>query len=175
MDMPLKFMAVLQASAKLLHAELWFGETALASCGCKFGISNAFVSAFFWLNEFGSFARELHSVVVRQTLVRQGNRYSLFHEDMSPTPDFWASFFWKQLMRPYVHEVSMSTSSPSTVRTFVHSLRTDSVTRLTLLLEILDSESSVNVSLSPQLLAALCSSGEAPGWRSLPTGPTLRL
>ncbi len=77
--------------------ENWVTESAHALYGGESGVSDAFASTLWWLDELGLLAREGASKVFRQSLV--GARYGLLDQDTrSPRPDYYATFLWKRLM-----------------------------------------------------------------------------
>jgi heparanase 1 len=76
---------------------VWLGESGNAQCGGEPGVSDAFVSGFWWLDELGRAARRGQSVVVRQTL--SGSNYGLIDDvSLSPRPDYWTAVLWRRLM-----------------------------------------------------------------------------
>ena len=77
---------------------IWLGESGHAQCGGAVGISDRFVSGFWWLDQLGRLARRNHQVVVRQTL--SGSDYGILDDDGSftPRPDYWNSVMWRRLM-----------------------------------------------------------------------------
>jgi heparanase 1 len=79
------------------QAEAWLDETSNAQCGGAPGISDAFVSSLWWLDELGKMARRGTPVVVRQSL--SGADYGLLAEpSLDPRPDYFASLLWRRLM-----------------------------------------------------------------------------
>jgi heparanase 1 len=95
---------------------VWLGETSNAQCGGAHGISDAFVSSLWWLDELGQEAKRGTQVVVRQSLT--GADYGLLSEpDLTPRPDYFASVLWHRLMGPKV----LSVKSPKpTLRAYAH-------------------------------------------------------
>jgi heparanase 1 len=88
-------------------AEVWLGETGHAQCGGAPGISDRFVSSFWWLDQLARLARGGQRVVVRQTLV--GSRYGLLREgSLDPTPDWFASLIWQRQMGPRVLDATLA-------------------------------------------------------------------
>ncbi|MFN3200583.1 MAG: hypothetical protein ACE366_19445 [Bradymonadia bacterium] len=88
------------------EARVWLGETGNAQCGGEPGVSNTFVSGFWWLDQLGRMARRGQQVMVRQTL--SGSEYGLLKDaDLSPRPDFWTSVLFKRLMGPEVLQVQV--------------------------------------------------------------------
>lgn len=94
------------AAAHAPEAQVWLGESGNAQCGGEPGVSNTFVSGFWWLDQLGRLARRGQPVLVRQTL--SGADYGLIGDsDLSPRPDFWTSVLFKRLMGPEVLQVSV--------------------------------------------------------------------
>ncbi len=87
-------------SLRDIHASqtpIWLGETGNAQCGGAIGISDRFVSSFWWMDELGQMARRGQPVVVRQTL--SGSDYGMIRDNhLEPNPDYWLSVLWKRLM-----------------------------------------------------------------------------
>jgi len=76
---------------------VWLGETGHAQCGGQRGVSDRFVSSFWWLDQLGRMARRGQPVVVRQTL--SGADYGLMDDaTLTPRSDYWVSVLWKRLM-----------------------------------------------------------------------------
>lgn len=99
------------------QAEHWLGETGHAQCGGAPGLSDAWVSSLWWLDQLGALAKVGVQVQVRQALV--GSDYGLLAEtDYAPRPDFWSTVLWKQLMGPEV--LQTQSSLPQTVRHYAH-------------------------------------------------------
>jgi hypothetical protein len=97
-------------------AEVWLGETSSCQCGGQPGISNAFVSGFYWLDELGQMARRGTKVVVRQSLT--GADYGLLAEpSLEPTPDYFNTVLWRTLMGT---KVLSATTPLSTLRAYAH-------------------------------------------------------
>ncbi len=76
---------------------VWLGESGNAQCGGEPGVSDAFVSGFWWLDQLGRVARRGEPVLVRQTL--SGSNYGLIDDDtLDPRPDYWTSVLWRRMM-----------------------------------------------------------------------------
>jgi hypothetical protein len=102
-------------------AAVWLGETGPAQCGGEPGLSDTFVSTFWWLDQLGSLARHGQQLQVRQDLV--GADYGLLRaSDLSPNPDYWSSLLWKRLMGPTVYGASVS-GGGELVRAYAHGTR----------------------------------------------------
>lgn len=79
------------------NAEIWASETGPAQCGGQRGLSDRFISGFWWLDHLGLLGRLGHKMIVRQALI--GSDYGLLAEDtLEPRPDYWNSFLWKKIM-----------------------------------------------------------------------------
>jgi heparanase 1 len=78
-------------------AEVWLGESGNAQCGGEPGVSDRFVSGFWWLDQLGLLARRGQKRVVRQTL--SGSDYGLIDDDtLAPRPDYFTSVLWRRLV-----------------------------------------------------------------------------
>jgi heparanase 1 len=125
-------------------AQVWLGETGPAQCGGEPGLSDTFVSTFWWLDQLGSLARHGQRVQIRQDLV--GSDYGLLRaSDHSPNPDYWSSLLWKRLMGPSVYAASVS-SGGGLVRAYVHG--TPGTSGVTLLLLNLSETRAAQVTLA---------------------------
>ncbi len=117
-------------------AENWVTETGHALYGGEPGLSDSFASVLWWLDELGLLARDGVARVFRQALI--GGSYGLLDEQtMAPRPDFYASFLWKQLMGPRVHDTDSENARNRHIRFYMHS-RND--TEYTLLVISIDSK-----------------------------------
>jgi heparanase 1 len=109
-----------QAAAHAPSAEVWLGETGNAQCGGEPGVSDAFVSSLWWLDELGIAARRGMQVVVRQSLT--GANYGLLDEPtLTPRPDYWASLLWRRSMG--VRVLDAHAPAPATLRVYAHCAR----------------------------------------------------
>jgi hypothetical protein len=125
-------------------AQVWLGETGPAQCGGEPGLSDTFVSTFWWLDQLGSLARHGQQLQVRQDLV--GADYGLLRaSDLSPNPDYWSSLLWKRLMGPTVYAVNVS-GGDELVRAYAHA--TPGGTGVTLLLLNLSETRTAQVTLA---------------------------
>jgi heparanase 1 len=99
------------------QAATWLGETSNAQCGGAPGISDAFVSSLWWLDELGKMARRGTQVVIRQSLT--GADYGLLSEpSLDPRPDYFASVLWRRLMGAKV--LAATVTRPLTLRVYAH-------------------------------------------------------
>jgi heparanase 1 len=99
------------------RAEAWLDETSNAQCGGAPGISDAFVSSLWWLDELGKLARRGTKVVVRQAL--SGADYGLLAEPtLEPRPDYFASVLWRRLMGTRVLDRALT--APPSLRAYAH-------------------------------------------------------
>jgi heparanase 1 len=98
------------------HAEVWLDETSNAQCGGSPGVSDAFASSLWWLDELGKLARRGTPVVVRQAL--SGADYGLLAEPtLEPRPDYFASVLWRRVMGT---RVLATVAAPRTLRAYAH-------------------------------------------------------
>ncbi len=122
---------------------VWLGESGNAQCGGARGISDRFVSSFWWLDELGQMARRGQPIVVRQSL--SGSDYGMIRDStLEPNPDYWLSLFWKRLMGERVLEVS---EEDSTLRTYSHCLKNSETGGVTVMLLNIDRNRSKVVAL----------------------------
>jgi heparanase 1 len=99
---------------------VWLGESGNAQCGGEPGVSDAFVSGFWWLDELGRLARRGQSVLVRQTL--SGSNYGLIDDvTLAPRPDYWTSVLWRRLIG--VRVLDAPAGSDSLLRVYAHCTR----------------------------------------------------
>jgi heparanase 1 len=99
---------------------VWLGESGNAQCGGEPGVSDAFVSGFWWLDELGRMARRGQPVLVRQTL--SGSNYGLVDEDtLAPRPDYWTAVLWRRLVGARV--LDASAGEDSLLRIYAHCTR----------------------------------------------------
>jgi heparanase 1 len=130
---------------------IWLGETGNAQFGGEPGLSDAYLSGLWWLDELGLLAAKDTRVVVRQTL--SGMNYGMIDDaTLQPRPDFWYSLLWKRLMGQKVYRASVE-GSPH-LRAYAQSTPSQADGTLTVLLINLDPQSSAQVTL--------------PGWENLP-------
>ena len=78
---------------------VWIGESAAAWEGGRNGITNGFVSAFWYLDTLGQAASMGHAAFCRSSLV--GNQYGLLEQKFQlykPNPDFWVALLFRRLV-----------------------------------------------------------------------------
>jgi len=99
--------------------QIWLGEGGGAyGSGCA-GVTDSFVSAFWYLDQLGQAAWNGHQTVCRQALV--GGRYALLQNAHGPVnPDFYAALLWRKLMGKQVLTVNVPTSDFPFVRGYAH-------------------------------------------------------
>ncbi len=122
---------------------IWLGESGNAQCGGQKGVSDRFVSSFWWLDELGQMARRGQPIVVRQSL--SGSDYGMIRDStLDPNPDYWLSLIWKRLMGETVLDAS---EDASTLRAYAHCLQDDVSGGVALVLLNLDRTRSTVVTL----------------------------
>jgi heparanase 1 len=125
------------------QAEGWLDETSNAQCGGAPGISDAFVSSLWWLDELGKMAQRGTPVVVRQSLT--GADYGLLAEpSLDPRPDYFASLLWRRLMGTRV--LAVTTKNEPSLRAYAHCTE-GRAGAVTLLLINLDLTRTLNVAV----------------------------
>jgi hypothetical protein len=103
---------------------VWLGETGNAQCGGEPGVSDAFVSGFWWLDELGRVARRGQQVLVRQTL--SGSNYGLIDDEtLTPRPDYWTAVLWRRLVGERV--LDASPGPDPLLRVYAHCARADAL------------------------------------------------
>ncbi|MEH6448392.1 MAG: hypothetical protein V7765_06965 [Oleispira sp.] len=116
------------------NAEIWLGETGNAQCGGQIGISDRFVSSFWWLDELGVLAQNDNDVAIRQTLA--GSEYGLIDNlTLQPRSDYWASVLWKMNMGHKVLSVSQDTDENLRVYAHCHPTEQDTLSLLAINLD----------------------------------------
>jgi heparanase 1 len=80
------------------HAQLWVGETAAAWHSGEAGITDAFESGFWFVDQLGTLASMSHSAMCRQCFV--GGNYSMIgvNDGFVPRPDYYTGLLFKRLM-----------------------------------------------------------------------------
>eukprot|EP00794_Sanderia_malayensis_P009600 gene9600-10587_t len=101
---------------------IWVGETGSTYGGGAHNLSDRFAAGFLWLDKLGLAARLNISVIIRQTLM--GGQYALVDKDLNPTPDYWISVLYKQLVGYRVLNVTNSLQANRTVRVYAHCVNT---------------------------------------------------
>jgi len=113
-----KYSRLIQGWRDQYHpeAEVWTGESGSAQCGGQQGLSDRWVSSFWWADQLGLGAKLGQRVMVRQSLI--GGDYGLIDRNsLEPRPDYWVSVFWAKLMGTKVHPVE---SPDKHVRSYCH-------------------------------------------------------
>ncbi|GBG68394.1 hypothetical protein CBR_g2938 [Chara braunii] len=86
-----------QVKANAPWAQLWQGETGGAYNSGQAGVTDTFMSAFWYLNYTAATAANGHNAFCRQTLV--GGNYGLLEVGtFDPNPDYYAALLWRRLM-----------------------------------------------------------------------------
>ncbi|PKL79759.1 MAG: glycoside hydrolase, partial [Candidatus Melainabacteria bacterium HGW-Melainabacteria-1] len=106
-----------QVQQHALGTEIWLGETGHAQCGGQAELSDRFASSLWWLDQLGLLALQGTKVQIRQSLL--GSDYGLLDEEtLTPRPDYWASWLWKQWMGKEV--LTAQQTGPSSLRSYAH-------------------------------------------------------
>jgi heparanase 1 len=113
---------VVQAAAP--HAQLWVGETAAAWHSGEAGITDAFESGFWFVDQLGTLASMSHAAMCRQCFV--GGNYSMIgvNDGFVPRPDYYTGLLFKRLMgevvlTSYQSEPAVAPYVPS-IRGYLH-------------------------------------------------------
>ena len=129
--------------------EIWMGEAGGAYNSGRPGVTDSFISSFWFLDGFGVLSEAGESTFCRQTLV--GGNYGLLQNtpEHTPNPDFFALQLWQTLMGRDVMGVERSDGGADRYfRAYAHSDSESEGGRLTYLLINLSNSSSYSVSLS---------------------------
>ena len=95
----------------------WVGEAGGAYNSGAPSVTDAFVSAFWYLDALGASATHGFGGWCRQTLV--GGNYSLLSTDsFTPHPDFYAALLWRSLMGPAA--LAAGNASSQALRVYAH-------------------------------------------------------
>jgi heparanase 1 len=127
---------------------VWLGESGNAQCGGEPGVSDAFASGFWWVDELGRTARRGQPVLVRQTL--SGSNYGLIDDvTLAPRPDYWTAVLWHRLMGERV--LDAPAGDDSLLRVYAHCTRSGAPDArsgaVTLAVVNLDRSSAVSLAL----------------------------
>jgi hypothetical protein len=124
---------------------VWLSESSNAQCSGEPGISDRFVSGFWWMSQLGRLALHGQQVAVRHNL--SGADYALINEEtVDPNPDYWASVLWKRLMGS---KVLTADSGEETLPAFAHcTANPETPGSVTLVIMNLDQEEAVNIDVA---------------------------
>jgi len=106
------------------QTQLWVGETAAAWHSGEHGITDAYESGFWFVDQLATVATMGHKVMCRQCFV--GGEYSMIgvNDGFVPRPDYWTGLLFKKLMGSIVLATTQSEpdSSPyvASVRGYLH-------------------------------------------------------
>ena len=102
----------------IVPPEIWVGEAGGTYNSGRKGVTNAFVSSFWFLDSFGILAQRGHQTFCRQTLV--GGDYGLLEkETFRPNPDYYALLLWQKKMGKGVLGVE-DDGANSKIRAYAH-------------------------------------------------------
>ena len=99
---------------------VWLGETS-STYGHGSTIGKSYAATFLWLDKLGLSAQMDISVVARQTL--KGPQYSLINDDYNPTPDYWVSVLYKQIVGNEVLDVTGRLQYGRKMRVYAHCVK----------------------------------------------------
>ncbi|KAL3680598.1 hypothetical protein R1sor_023554 [Riccia sorocarpa] len=100
----------------------WIGEAGGAFGGGHHEVTDAFISAFWYLDQLGTASRYNNQAFCRQSFV--GGFYGLVEADFNPNPDYYGALLWRQLMGRGVFDVDVQ-SGTSDVRAYAHCQRSN--------------------------------------------------
>ncbi|KAK7485784.1 hypothetical protein BaRGS_00022965 [Batillaria attramentaria] len=81
------------------HLPVWLTETGSAYSGGTKHVSDRFAAGFLWLDKLGVAAEMGIETLLRQDLF--GGNYPLIDRQLNPTPDYWLTLLYKQLVRGF--------------------------------------------------------------------------
>ncbi len=120
---------------------IWLTETAEAACGGD-PWAATFLDCFRYVEQLGLLAKQGVRVVMHNTL--NASEYGLINQDTNfPKPNYWAALLWSRLMGTEVYAMD---SPVKGVDIFVHSLKDHPGGKALLMVNTLDSVSSVQLS-----------------------------
>ena len=109
------------AHVALGYPQLWVGEAGGCYNSGRPNVTDAFGSAFWWLDNMAIEAAHHHAQYCRQTLA--GGSYSLLATKdgrvTAANPDYFAARLWRKLMGKRVLSVTLQ-SAPKTLRAYAH-------------------------------------------------------
>ena len=109
------------AHAAMGFPQLWVGEAGGCYNSGRPNLTDAFGSAFWWLDNMATEAAAGHAAYCRQTLV--GGSYSLLDTTtLRPHADFFAALLWRRLMGGSVLSVTLPAGAEPAVRAYAHCL-----------------------------------------------------
>ena len=125
--------------------QIWLGEGGGACRSGMAGITDSYISAFWYLDQLGQAALHGHQTMCRQTFV--GGRYALLQDpiDGPLNPDYYNALLWRKLMGPQVLSVATSNTY---LRAYAHCTNMPQERTITLLLLNLDRHKSMNIELA---------------------------
>jgi hypothetical protein len=119
---------------------IWLTETADAACGGN-PWAATFLDCFRYVEQLGRLAKEGVQVVMHNTL--SASEYGLLEQEtFEPRPNYWTALLWSRFMGTNVFDAGSSTPG---VDMFVHSLKNKPGGRSLLIVNTLNTASSVNI------------------------------
>ncbi|KAL2621503.1 hypothetical protein R1flu_001708 [Riccia fluitans] len=98
----------------------WVGEAGGVYNNGHPEVSNAFISAFWYLDQLGTASRYNNQAFCRQTFV--GGFYGILDVNFNPNPDYYGALLWQQLMGSGVFAVDIRGGNTD-VRAYAHCQR----------------------------------------------------
>ncbi|KAL3679607.1 hypothetical protein R1sor_022563 [Riccia sorocarpa] len=111
------FQSVLKEYPK---TSAWVGEGGGSARGGLEGVTDVFISAFWYLDQLGTAAKYNNQAFCRQSFV--GGNYALLDVDFNPNPDYYGALLWRQLMGNGVFKVEIE-GGTNEVRAYAHCQR----------------------------------------------------
>ena len=124
---------------------IWLTETAETACGGN-PWAATYLDVFRYLEQLGRLAKKGVQVVMHNTLAR--SEYALLDNDThDPRPNYWAALIWNKLMGTKVYEAGTLKEG---IDIFAHSLKGSEKGKAVLIVNTLDSESSIVIPSSAE-------------------------
>ena len=112
---------VKRSFSKFPHPPVWIGETSSTYGGGSRILGESYSASFLWLDKLGIAAQMNISVLARQTL--KGGYYSLLNKFYDPTPDYWVSVVYKQIVGTKVLDVTGRLQYGRKMRVYAHCMK----------------------------------------------------
>ncbi|KAL3683795.1 hypothetical protein R1sor_001817 [Riccia sorocarpa] len=100
----------------------WIGESGGAYHGGQHEVTDAFISAFWYLDQLGTASKYNNQAFCRQTFI--GSHYGLVDSSFNPYPDYYGALLWSQLMGKGVFDVEIQGGTKE-VRAYAHCQRSN--------------------------------------------------
>ncbi|KAL3680597.1 hypothetical protein R1sor_023553 [Riccia sorocarpa] len=125
----------------------WVGESGGAYNSGHENVTNAFIMAFWYLDQLGTASKYNNQAFCRQSFV--GGFYGLLDLDFNPNPDYYGALLWRQLMGKGVFVVDVDEAA-NDIRAYAHCQRISTPVKggLTLLVLNYSNQTTYHLNLS---------------------------